>query len=204
MKKNIIIGLAICLLAMGSASCNSPTVNQSVTEPPSTITPSVTPSATPNSTTSNTSTTSEIYIFIPNETVEYMEISTIEVTDGTAKTLVENIINSDKTNLGFPKGTELLNLEIKDNTAYIDLNDLYYTPYNYGQTNGDTMYMYQIDSICTSLFYNRVFGIDEIVFLNEGKEVESIGPLATEKYNYYDFDYNAILKQNKYNTGGKN
>ncbi len=195
MKKSIIVSILTFMLVFGSVSCSTP---NSVTPSPSPINPTPT-----NSTTKDNNSTIGNYIFVLNDTAEYLLIDTLE-TDGTAKDLVSKLISSKETNLGFPEGTELLNFEIKDNIAYIDLNDLYYVPYNYGATNGDTMYMHQIDSINASLFYNRQFGIDEIVYLREGKEAEYIGPLANYKYNYYDFDYNLILKENKYYNGGQN
>ncbi len=192
MKKRILVSLVTILIVVGSVSCSKPAPVASTT--PS---PSATPTSTPNSTTKDPENTNETYIFIPNDTVEYMVIDTIE-TDGTAKNLVESLIKSEDKGLGFPEGTELLSLEVKDKTAYVNLNDLYYAPYNYGQTNSDGNYTNQVNAICAGLFYNREFEIDNIFFLREGKETNEIGPLYTEGYNYTEFDYNLILKSNMY------
>ncbi len=196
MKKNILL-CAIIAIAFSISGCdtdqgqNPPVVNNTTNIENNNI--NTTPQKEEDKEINTNISKNLSTVFIPNETVEYMVVDTIE-SDDTAEGLVKSLVKSKDKRINFPDGTELLSLTVTDNTAYIDFNDAYYE----ASSQGELMYDYQVNSICASLFYNRQFGIDNIVFLRKGQATELIGPLYNEPQTYEKFDYNRILKPNKY------
>lgn len=70
----------------------------------------------------------------------------------------------------FPEGTELLNIEVKEQIAYVDMNSKF-DSYNLGTTGIEQI----IYSIVNTLCLNESLGITGVKFLIEGKEQAFIG-----------------------------
>lgn len=70
----------------------------------------------------------------------------------------------------FPDGTKLLNIEVKDRIAYVDMSHEF-ASYN----NGTTGTIAIICTIVNTLSLNKRLCIDGVIFLIDGEEVRSIG-----------------------------
>lgn len=70
----------------------------------------------------------------------------------------------------FPDGTKLLNIEVKDRIAYVDMSHEF-DSYN----NGTTATIAILCTIVNTLSLNKQLCIDGVIFLIDGEEVRSIG-----------------------------
>ena len=70
----------------------------------------------------------------------------------------------------FPDGTKLLNIEVKDRIAYVDMSHEF-DSYN----DATTATIAKILTIVNTLSLNKELCIDGVIFLVDGEEVEGIG-----------------------------
>lgn len=70
-----------------------------------------------------------------------------------------------------PSGTIINDVNVENNIAYVDVNSLFSEDPN---TNSSNCARFKIYSIVNTLYYNKVFGIDGVIFLINGKHYSNI------------------------------
>lgn len=93
---------------------------------------------------------------------------------------VINTLISDSRN-GISKDTKLLNFEIIDETAYIDLSSEFLFT-NEGTNPGETQFLSNIYTIVNSLCLNSSFGINSVVFLVDHQENPDMDQINTKVF----------------------
>lgn len=96
-----------------------------------------------------------------------------EVKDATPQVIINELLKYPKI---FPEGTELLNIEVKEQIAYVNISSEF-DSYNLGSSGIVAV----IFSIVNTLCLNESLGITGVKFLIEGKEVKFIGELTADE-----------------------
>ena len=95
------------------------------------------------------------------------------VKDATPEAVLNELL---KFPLIFPEGTELLNFEVKEQIAYVDMSSEF-DSYNLGSSGIEQI----IYSIVNTLSLNESLGITGVQFLIEGKVEEYIGEFIADE-----------------------
>ncbi|OGO76999.1 MAG: hypothetical protein A2Y23_03200 [Clostridiales bacterium GWB2_37_7] len=96
-----------------------------------------------------------------------------EVKDATPEAVINELL---KFPMIFPEGTELLNFEVKERIAYVDMSSEF-NSYNLGSSGIEQI----IYSIVNTLSLNESLGITGVQFLIEGKVEEYIGEFIADE-----------------------
>lgn len=96
-----------------------------------------------------------------------------EIKDATPQVIINELLKYP--NL-FPEDTELLNIEVKEQIAYVDMSSEF-DSFNLG-SSGIVAIVY---SVVNTLCLNESLGITGVKFLIEGKEVKFIGEFIADE-----------------------
>jgi len=95
-----------------------------------------------------------------------------QIKDTTPQAIIKELLKYPKI---FPEGSKLLNIQVKEYIAYVDMNNEF-DSYNLG-SSGTNEILY---SIVNTLCLNESLGINGVKFLIEGKEVKYIGEFVAD------------------------
>lgn len=123
----------------------------------------------------NTNEKSEVNIYVPDENAEYL-VPLVQNIEPTPENSVKCLISLEEA--CFPKETELVGIEIKENTAYVNLNkEFYEAPVS------DLEWSLNLMSIVHTLCLNDSFSIEQVQFLIEGesKDMNILQPVKVNE-----------------------
>ncbi len=115
----------------------------------------------------------EITFYVANDDLTSWAKYNKEI-DGDLINIIEQLKLDEKSFI--PKDTKVLDIDIKDGIAYINLSSEFDTP----ESNASTPASYKIKSIVKTLCLNKKLEINGVRFLINGEYVDSIGPILTE------------------------
>lgn len=107
------------------------------------------------------------YFVIPSDDLSGWVIDKRAIKNPTPENVVNELLKYPHI---FPDGTKLLNIEVKDQIAYVDMSHEF-DSYNYGTTATTAI----ICTIVNTLSLNKQLCIDGVIFLIDGEEVRTIG-----------------------------
>ena len=119
----------------------------------------------------NNKTDGTIHYFIHGSEYDEFKIIEDKIDDIENVSLKEVLEKEVELSSDIPEGTVINDVKVENNIAYVDVNSLFSEDPN---TNSSYASRFKVYSIVNTLYYNRVFGIDGVVFLIDGKESPTI------------------------------
>lgn len=114
-----------------------------------------------------------LYFYLPNSNADGFDVVEEKVADlSNLKAIVEREIELSS---AVPKNTVINSVTVDNKTAYVDVNSVYSEDPN---TNSSAASMLKVYSIVNVLYHNKVLGIDNVKFLIDGEETETISIMS--------------------------
>ena len=119
----------------------------------------------------NNKTDGTIHYFVHGGEYNEFKIITEKIDDIKNVSLKEVLEKEVELSSYIPSGTIINDVKVENNIAYVDVNSLFSADPN---TNTSNCARFKIYSIVNTLYYNKVFGIDGVIFLINGKHYSNI------------------------------
>ncbi|WP_102401005.1 GerMN domain-containing protein [Haloimpatiens massiliensis] len=117
-------------------------------------------------------TVKKVFLYFVDDQAMYLNKEEVELGEVTPEILIKKLQEGPKEKNHYPavpKDAEI-KVSVKENVAYVDLEKNIATKINAGST-GESMFVY---SISNTLILNKDLGINEVKFLIDGKDIETI------------------------------
>ena len=111
-----------------------------------------------------------IELYVPDDNISKWVVEEKNVDISELKNVITALKDTEKCCI--PKETEVNSIIIENKIAYVDLSK----DFDDSQTGSSAAVKVKIYSIVNTLCLNECFNVDGVIFLIDGKEVETIGP----------------------------